>query len=38
MTPSVKDVLTRTYHRAQECDRLQHGKTNMYHHIFEEPH
>jgi len=38
MTPSVKDVLTRTYHRAQECDRLQHCKTNMYRHTFEEPH
>jgi hypothetical protein len=38
MTPSVKDVLTRTYHRAQECDRLQYRNANMDRHIFEEPH
>jgi len=37
MTPSVKDVLTRTYHRAQECDRLQYCNANMYRHIFKEP-
>ena len=38
MTPSVKDVLTHTYHRAQECDRLQYCNANMYRYIFEEPH